>query len=141
VEIASSPLPPLTISAFGRFEVRRGGSVLPLCQNRSGQTILRYLVTHPRRRESMDGLMELLWPGDSPKRARHKLHCAFSALRGSLNAGIKDPGAGYVRYADGAYHLATEAQISVDVDAFFAAYTAGRTVGAPAAIPFFERAC
>jgi DNA-binding SARP family transcriptional activator len=141
IPIVSPHLPPLSVSAFGRFEVRRGGEIVPLCPSRSGQTILRYLTTHPRRRESMDSLMDLLWPGDPPKTARHKLHCAFSALRGSLNAGLADPGPGYVRYGDGAYQLAPEASISVDLDAFFAAFAAGQRAEGPAAIPFFERAC
>ena len=141
IEVRSGSLPALSIACFGRFEVRRGGDALKLCPNRSGQTILRYLATHPRRRETMESLMDLLWPGDSPKVARHKLHCAFSALRGSLNAGLPDPGPGYVRYIEGSYELAREAPISTDLDAFLSAFHAGQRAGGSAAVPFFESAC
>jgi DNA-binding SARP family transcriptional activator len=137
-------LPPLSITSFGRFEVRRGGTAVRLCTSKSGQAILRYLATHPQRRESMDGLMDLFWPGDPPKAARHKLHIAFSALRSSL---APEPGSivgtepGYVRYADGAYELNPAAPITIDLEVFFAGYRAGQRAGMPDGLPHYESAC
>ena len=147
MSVASAPapsLPPLAIATFGRFEVRRDGSPIRLCASKSGQALLRYLATHPQRRESMDALMDLLWPGDAPKVARHKLHIAFSALKTSLMptdvAGIGLE-SGYVRYADGAYELNPNAPITVDLEVFFAGFRAGQRAGMPAGMPMFESAC
>jgi DNA-binding SARP family transcriptional activator len=140
----SAALPPIVIATFGRFEVRRDDVAVRLCASRSGQTILRYLATHPQRRETMDALMDLLWPGDPPKVARHKLHIAFSALRSSLALGERDANgldSAYVRYADGAYELNPQAPISIDLETFFAGYRAGQRAGVPAGIPMFESAC
>src|SRR6266446_4652647 len=79
-------LPSLFITCFGHFEVRQFGQVVALCHNRSGQTILRYLVAQPGYCASVDSLMDALWPEDSPQVARRKLQIAVSALRRSLNS-------------------------------------------------------
>jgi DNA-binding SARP family transcriptional activator len=132
---------PLVIVTFGRFEVRQGGAPVRLCSSRSGQTILRYLTTHPHHRESADALMELLWPEDPPKAARHKLHCAFSALRASLHAGGSVDHGPYVRFADGFYELTPDIGTTIDVDALFRAYRAGQRLPADEAARQYEAAC
>jgi DNA-binding SARP family transcriptional activator len=135
-------LPSLQITCFGRFEVRRGGRRIELCQNRNGQTILRYLAAQPRHRESADVLMEVLWPEDPPDVARHKLHVASSALRRALNGDdTTAKGCGYLLYENGTYRLNDAATIAVDADEFMNAYRAGLRAGGTEAIPFFEAAC
>src|SRR5947209_2642419 len=97
-------LPPLSITCFGSFEVRRSGRPIVLCQNRNGQAILRYLVAAPRHRETMDVLVEALWPEESPDVARHKLHVAISALRRALNGDYaRRKTMGYLLCENGAY--------------------------------------
>src|SRR5579859_2446780 len=66
-------LPALHITCFGHFEVRRSDQPmkqtqptkqahrLQLCQNRSGQAILRFLVVQPGYRASADKLIDILW--------------------------------------------------------------------------------
>jgi hypothetical protein len=84
---SESGLPALQIFCFGRFTIRRSGEPLALCHNRNGQAMFRYLAAHPRYCETMDVLMDALWPDDTPGVARHKLHVATSALRRGLNSG------------------------------------------------------
>lgn len=135
-------LPPLEITCFGGFEVRREDRPVRLCSNRNGQAILRFLVAQRRHRSSMDILMDALWREDTPEVARHKLHCAFSALRRSLNDGYTDcKGGGYLLCRDGAYELNPSIVIRVDIDEFLARHRGGRQAGGSAAIVHYEAAC
>jgi DNA-binding SARP family transcriptional activator len=135
-------LPALEITCFGRFEVRRSGRKLELCASRNGQAILRFLVAQPRRQASMDILIETLWPDEPARVARHKLHCAFSALRHALNRGTGgEKGGGYLLCENGAYLLNPAAEIQTDADQFMALYQAGQRAGEAAAVPHFEAAC
>jgi len=135
-------LPALEITCFGRFEVRRGGRKLELCASRNGQAILRFLVAQPRRQAPMDVLIETLWPDDPAQVARHKLHCAFSALRHSLNRGTGgEKGGGYLLCENGAYLLNPAAEIRTDADQFMALYQTGQRAGAVEAVHHFEAAC
>ncbi len=63
---SSDTLPALYITCFCRFQVRRLGQPIVVCSNRNGQAILRYLVTQPEHRATMDILMTVLWPEDEP---------------------------------------------------------------------------
>jgi Transcriptional regulatory protein, C terminal len=83
-------LPALSFTCFGHFEVRRLEQRVPLCSNRNGQTILRYLVAQPDHSATMDVLMAALWPDDEQEVAHHKLQVAVSALRRSLNSNYTD---------------------------------------------------
>src|SRR5260221_2313686 len=78
-------LPNLYITCFGCFEVKRSGRSVILCSSRSGQRILRYLVTQPEHRATSDTLQAMLWPEEEPQVVQNKLHIAISALRRSLN--------------------------------------------------------
>lgn len=139
---AGDALPDLYITCFGHFEVRQLDRVIPLCQNRSGQTILRYLIVQPKYCASRDTLMDVLWPEDPPEIARRKLQIAVSALRCSLNNGNScDPGGGYILYKDQFYLLNPEARIHTDVDEFLSLWQAGRSASKTEAIGLFEKAC
>lgn len=135
-------LPPLSITCFGRFTVRRLGNTVDLCSSRNGQAILRYLVAQPRHQATMDVLVETFWLDDAPDVARHKLHCAFSALRRSLNEGyVCDRGGGYVLCENGVYSLNPAVTIDLDVDRFLSSFRAGERAAGEPAIAHFETAC
>ncbi len=113
------PLPALYITCFGRFEVKRLGRPVVLCSNRTGQTILRYLVAQPEHSATFDALMALLWPEDEPEVAQPKLHSAISRLRHSLNQGYKcNPGCGYIVCKNRVYSINPAVVIRTDVDEF-----------------------
>ena len=138
----TATLPPLEVACFGRFEVRRGGRLLELCNNRSGQTIFRFLVVQPHHRATSDVLMEALWPDDDPETARHKLHVAVSALRGALNAGLPtQKGSGYLLHADGSYQINPAAELRIDAERLMARFRRGPQTGGAAAIADYEAAC
>jgi hypothetical protein len=122
-------LAPLEITCFGGFEERRGDRPIRPCSNRNGRAILRFLVAQPWHRPSTDILMDAFWPEDAPEIARHKLHCALSALRRSLNDGYLDcKGGGYLLSRNEMYELNPSIVIRIDIarDALSGGDAAGR---------------
>jgi DNA-binding SARP family transcriptional activator len=139
---SSDTLPALYITCFCRFQVRRLGQPIVLCSNRNGQAILRYLVTQPEHRASMDILMTLVWPEDEPAVAHHKLQVAVSALRRSLNQDyVKDAGGGYILCKNGVYELNPLVPLRTDVDEFLEYYQAGRHSSGNVMVAYYKRAC
>src|SRR5947209_18487990 len=142
-ELAKSngALPDLYITCFGRFEVRRLDKAVPLCQNRCGQTIFRYLIAQPRYSASRDALMSVLWPEDAPEVALRKLQIAVSALRRSLNNGYSsEAGSGYILYREPFYLLNPAVTMHTDVDEFLSLWQSGRSAGGSEAVKSFEQA-
>jgi len=134
-------LPALYITCFGRFEVKRLGRPVVLCSNRTGQTILRYLVAQPEHCATSDTLMTLLWPEDEPEVAQPRLHTAICALRRSLNHGYtSEPGYGYIVCKNRTYYLNAAIPIQTDVDQFLHYYQAGRQTNEER-IALYEKAC
>ncbi len=142
IDESSDTLPALSITCFCCFQVRRLGQPIVLCSNRNGQAILRYLVTQPEHRATMDILMTLLWPEDEPAVAHHKLQVAVSALRRSLNHGyVKDSGGGYIFCKNRVYELNPLVPLRTDVDEFLEYYQAGRQSSGNVMVAYYERAC
>lgn len=140
--LESKHLPALYITCFGRFEVQRDQTPVVLCQNRSGQAILRYLLAQSNYRANMDMLMEVLWPDDEPEVARRKLQVAVSALRCSMNAGYGcDSGGGYILYKNRLYSINPAVMLTSDVDEFLQCYEAGRKAQDATKVKYFEQAC
>lgn len=138
----SEALPDLYISCFGHFEVRRSGQPIVLCPNRSGQTLLRFLVAQDRYRASVDRLMDVLWAQDAPETARRKLQIAASAVRSSLNKGYPcDQGRGYILCKDGFYQMNEAVTIRTDVGEFLSLWQAGRKISGGEAMTLYEKAC
>lgn len=134
-------LPALYITCFGRFEVRRAGRPVALCSNRSGQSILRFLVVKQEPYATSDTLQTLLWPEDQPEVALNKLHIAISALRRSLNNGYScEPGCGYIVCKNRTYYLNPAVVIRTDVDEFLQYYQAGQQANEKR-IALYEKAC
>ena len=135
-------LPGLYVTCFGRFEVYRDSQRVELCANRNGQTILRYLVAQPDHCATADRLMGILWPEDEQEVARHKVHVAISALRGSLNNGYECvPGDGYVLYKNRIYQIDPAISLKIDVDEFLALYQAGLCTSGQEMATLYEKAC
>ena len=134
-------LPALYITCFGHFEVRRSGKPVTLCSNRSGQSILRFLVARQKHYATSDMLQTLLWPDDAPEATLNKLHIAISALRRSLNHGYScEPGLGYIMCKNRIYYLNPAVVIRTDVDEFLHYYQAGQQANEER-IALYEKAC
>jgi DNA-binding SARP family transcriptional activator len=137
----STALPELSVTCFGRFEVRRLGKPIVLCSSRNGQSILRYLVVRSGHYATSDTLQTMLGSEDEPEVAKNKLHLAISALRRSLNDGSPcEQSCGYIVCKNRVYYLNPAATIRTDVDEFLQCYQAGQQRSEERAA-FYERAC
>ena len=138
----NNQLPALYITSLGHFDIQRGPTPLILCQNRSGQAILRYLLSQPNHRASADMLMEVFWPDDEPEVAKRKLQVAVSALRCSMNTGYDcDAGGGYILYKKYLYFINPAVMLTCDVDEFLQYYEVGRIAQEDMKVKCFEQAC
>ncbi len=137
----STSLPELSITCFGRFEIRRSGQPIVLCPNRNAQAILRYLVAQTGYSAPAEKLVAVAWPEDELEVVQNKLHIAISALRRSLHAGLpRMPGGGYLVYKSRVYSLNSAAIIHTDLEEFLHCYQMGQQRGAER-VAFYERAC
>jgi len=135
-------LPALYITCFGRFSVKRSGKLVTLCSNRTGQAILRYLVTQSGYRATLDRLVLTLLPEGDPDASIHKVRVAVSALRRSLNEHYSSCyGSGYILCKSEVYQLNPAVHIRTDADDFLALYHAGREAGGNTAATYYEAAC
>ncbi|HEY6407381.1 MAG TPA: BTAD domain-containing putative transcriptional regulator [Ktedonobacteraceae bacterium] len=135
------PLAPLSITCFGHFGVWRSGKPISLCSNRSGQRILRFLVSQPGRNATSDTLQTMLWPEDETEVASKKLYFAISALRRSLNDGpASEPSRSYIVCKNRVYSLNASVAIQTDVDEFLHCYRMGQQRSAER-VALYERAC
>lgn len=141
VERQGHLLPDLSITCFGRFEVRRSGNTVTPCSSRNGQSILRYLVAKLGHYATSDALLTLFWPEDEQEVAQRKLHIAISALRHSLDDGsTSEPAGSYIVCKNKVYSLNPAATILTDIDEFLRCYQMGHQ-GSEEKIAFYERAC
>jgi DNA-binding SARP family transcriptional activator len=134
-------LPELSITCFGRFEIRRLSQPLVLCSNRNAQAILRYLVAQVGYSAPVEKLLAVVWPEDEPTVAQNKLHIAISALRRSLHVGLTcELGRGYIICKNHVYSLNPAAMIRTDVDEFLHCYQIGQQQ-CEERVASYERAC
>ncbi|HEX6255017.1 MAG TPA: BTAD domain-containing putative transcriptional regulator [Euzebyales bacterium] len=86
-----------------------------------GLMIFRYLLLQDRP-VPRDRLMGLLWPGSTPASARNNLNVAIYGLRRALEAGAPGP---HVVFRDGAYQIAPDRSLWLDVRMFVDACARG----------------
>ncbi len=139
--IDRSELPELSITCFGHFTVSRLGRVIALCTNRSGQTILRYLIAQHDHSATTDKLVHALWPEEEMDSALHKLRIAASALRRSLNEGCDCASGGYLLCKNRAYQLNPDITLQSDVAEFLKLYHTGLKAERDRAATCYEKAC
>ena len=134
------PVHRLSITCFGRFEVKCAGKPIMLCPSRSGQGILRYLVAKAEHSATSDTLQSLCWPEDETEVAQRKLHNAVSALRRSLNESVPlEAGEEYIVCKNHVYSL-IPTTFCTDVDAFLHYHQLGLR-NTEERVASYEKAC
>jgi DNA-binding SARP family transcriptional activator len=109
-----SDMPLLKVVSLGRFQILRGGMMLPPCHTHRAITMFRYLLTRHERMAHKEELMDLLWPTSPPREAANSLYVAVNTLRRYL-----DPPAGsYLLCNGGCYMINPYAPIEDDCAAF-----------------------
>jgi DNA-binding SARP family transcriptional activator len=131
---ASRPAAPaLAVHLLGRFRVSLDGVTVDQWPSGRGRSLFKYLLVHRDPGPQREVLMEVFWPDSSPAAARNSLNVAVHGLRRALRAAADVP---VVVLRDGAYRLADDLRLWVDVDEFERHAGAGRRLeaaGQPAA--------
>ena len=133
--------PTLAVHLLGRFRVRLDGATVHDWPSGRGRSLFKFLLAHRELPSQRDVLMEVFWPGSPPAAARNSLNVAVHGLRRALRAAADVP---VVVLRDGAYRLAEDLALWVDVDEFERHAAAGRRLeaaGSPAgAVAAYELA-
>jgi DNA-binding SARP family transcriptional activator len=102
------------VQMLGSFRITIQGTPVKLPASR-GLSLLKYLLLHHRQDTPREVLMDIFWPDSDPEAARNNLNVAMhnlrQALRGATDMAI-------IRFEDGAYGLATNLDIWLDVEEF-----------------------
>jgi DNA-binding SARP family transcriptional activator len=115
--------PALAVHLLGRFRVSLDGVTVDQWPSARGRSLFKYLLVHRDPGPQREVLMEVFWPGSSPAAARNSLNVAVHGLRRALRAAADVP---VVVLRDGAYRLAEDLALWVDVDEFERHADAGR---------------
>jgi DNA-binding SARP family transcriptional activator len=133
--------PTLAVHLLGRFRVSLDGVAVDDWPSGRGRSLFKYLLVHRDLWPQREALMEVFWPEAPPAAARNSLNVAVHGLRRALRAAADVP---VVVLRDGAYRLAEDLTLWVDVDEFERDLAAGRRLehaGEPvAAVAEYERA-
>jgi DNA-binding SARP family transcriptional activator len=125
---ASRPAAPaLAVHLLGRFRVSLDGVTVDQWPSGRGRSLFKYLLVHRDLWPQREALMEAFWPDASPAAARNSLNVAVHGLRRALRAAADVP---VVVLRDGAYRLAEDLTLWVDVDEFERHADAGRRLEA-----------
>ncbi|MDH4340175.1 MAG: AAA family ATPase [Thermoleophilia bacterium] len=79
--------PAIELRLLGPLEVSRGGAVIALGGPKP-RALLAVLALEPGHIVSVDGLVEALWPGETPDTAAHAVQVYVSQLRKALGADL-----------------------------------------------------
>jgi DNA-binding SARP family transcriptional activator len=113
---------PVSVHMLGRFVMSIQNVALKLSASRS-LSLLKYLMLNHKQNIPREVLMDVFWPDTEPETARNNLNVALHAIRRALRGVIDLP---IIVYRDGAYSLAPEIQVWLDVEEFEQLVRAGQ---------------
>jgi DNA-binding SARP family transcriptional activator len=105
---------PVIVQMLGAFSLTIQDSLLKIPVSR-GLSLLKYLLLHHKQDTPREVLMDIFWPDADPEAARNNLNVAMHNLRQALHS-VTD--VVVIRFKDGAYGLATDLEIWLDVKDF-----------------------
>jgi len=118
--------PEVAERTLGGFRVLRAGEPVPAStsQSKKARTLLKVLIARRGRPIPREALMELLWPGDDPRRLANRLSVALATLRAVLDPDKHHPPEHFVTTDREVVRLEL-ANVAVDVERFLAHADAG----------------
>ncbi len=105
----------LSIHLLGPFNVWLDNHQVTEWPSNKCRAVFSYLLAHHSHPISRDVLMDVLWPEASLKAARNNLNVALYALRRALRTASE---ANLILYRAGAYSLAPQVDLWLDIDEF-----------------------
>ena len=105
---------PVSVQMLGRFVMSIKDTEAKLPGSRS-LSLLKYLMLHHKQTTPREVLMDVFWPDAAPETARNNLNVAMHGIRKALHQVIDFP---VILYRDGAYSIAPNLQVWLDVEEF-----------------------
>ncbi len=102
------------VQMLGSFHIAIQDLSIKLPASR-GLSLLKYMLFHHKQAIRRDVLMEVFWPNSDPDAARNNLNVAMHTLRQALRSVTENR---IVCFEDGAYYLAPELELWIDVEEF-----------------------
>lgn len=102
------------VQMLGVFSIAIDNQTLKIAPSR-GLSMLKYLLLHHRKMTPREVLMDIFWPEAGPEAARNNLNVAIYSLRQVLRSMINQ---NMICYEDGAYGLASNMDVWLDVEEF-----------------------
>jgi ATP/maltotriose-dependent transcriptional regulator MalT len=121
-------VPPLVISGFGNFTVRRGGHLVEEREwgRRKCKRLLKYIAFSPDRTLPKDIAVDLLWGEADPQAANANFYRVLYNLRRVLEPLSPHTGTNYIVLEGGLIRLVAETVPKTDVDQFVEGVDEGR---------------
>jgi DNA-binding SARP family transcriptional activator len=104
----------LTVQMLGPFSMTIEDTSLKLPVSRA-LSVFKYLLLHHKQDTPREVLMDIFWPDAGPESARNSLNVAMHNLRQALSSVTKIP---VICFEEGAYHLASNLDVWLDVEEF-----------------------
>jgi DNA-binding SARP family transcriptional activator len=120
-------VPVLTAHLLGQLRVTLNDAPIDEWPSGRGRSLLKYLLTHRDPWPQREVVMEVFWPDASPEAARNSLNVAVHGLRRALRGAADVP---VIVLEGGAYRLAANLRLWVDVDEFERHVEGGRRLEA-----------
>ena len=105
---------PVTVHMLGAFSMMIGDTMVKLSTSR-GLSVLKYLLLNHKQNISREVLMDVFWPDADTETARNNLNVAMHNMRKALRIVIFLP---VIVFEDGAYGLAPDLQVWLDLEEF-----------------------
>ncbi|MPZ68066.1 MAG: tetratricopeptide repeat protein [Actinobacteria bacterium] len=114
------------VSCLGGFRVVRDGQLVPKneWQSKKARDLLKVLIARRGRPTPRDVMLDALWPEESPDKISNRLSVALTTLRTVLDP-AKELDIDDLIVTDGSTLALDLANVTVDVEVFFAAADAG----------------
>jgi DNA-binding SARP family transcriptional activator len=112
---------PVTVHMLGTFRIAIGDAPVKIPSSRS-LSLFKYLLIHHKQAIHRELLMDKFWPDAEPETARNSLNVAIHSLRQHLHTVSDVP---VIVFEAGAYGLAPNLQVWIDVEEFERAHQTG----------------
>jgi DNA-binding SARP family transcriptional activator len=113
---------PVSVHMLGTFKMTIGDSAVKLPASRAA-SLLKYLLFHHEQTTPREVLMDIFWPDAEPEMARNNLNVALHSLRRALRTAMDLP---VIVFEEGAYGLAPNLQVWLDIEEFERCIKAGQ---------------
>ena len=117
---------PIAVHMLGMFSATIGDLTVKLPGSR-GLSLFKYLLLHHKQNTPREVLMDIFWPDAEPETARNNLNVAMHNLRKVIFTVTDLP---MIIYEGGAYSLAPDLQVWLDLEEFERCVKAGQRLEA-----------